>query len=499
MTEVKAASYLSVMKLNKMAVFEWDLIEDTLNFDEMMKLVTQHEIPKTNAKENLLKARLIHPKDRLEFRNHVNRMLTMKTLRSAPFQDYSLDCRIYTTNRYYIWVRLIYRAQFNEGTVFRVVGSIQNVDSALQEQARLKNELEHDAMTGLYSKTHAQYLVNQVLNDNTKMNALLAIDLDNFKNVNDKLGHLIGDAVIMDMAMNLKTTFRKYDILGHIGGDEFMVLMKDIKSSAMVIQKCEKLRNLLRRTYKHENEEVSVSSSIGIAISPMHGSDYKTLFANADSALFESKRNGKDTQTIYSKEFKSSTHKDREDVELPIQNFRKMLTNPMEYIFQMVFNAKDTSLSVQLLLQIFAKYFKVHRAYVFWHVDGPYWPRILFDYVHGDFKSTEVAHDPPLRLQIRRRYRNTKNGRFSECSDTSKLTDRARKEFERRQICAYIECAVMDGDHFMGVVGFDDCKKTRIWTKEEHDILFAFAEIMRRFLFGQIYFEMTKRNGRWGL
>lgn len=499
MAEVKVASYMAAMELNKMAVFEWNVLADTLNFDDMMKFVTQHKIPKENARENLLNARLIHPQDRIEFRNHVNRMLTMRTQRTAPYQDYTFDCRIYTTGRYYIWIRVNYRAHFYYGVAFRVVGSIRNVDSVHKEQARLKNEIEHDPMTGLYSKTHAPYLVNQIVSDESKMNALLAIDLDNFKNVNDKLGHLIGDAVIMDMAMNLRTTFRKCDILGHIGGDEFMVLMKDIKSPAIAMQKCQKLRDLLRRTYKHENEEVSVSSSIGVAFSPMHGTDYKTLFENADAALFESKRHGKDTQTVYSKEFKNQKHLAKEDVELPIQNFRKMLTNPMEYIFQMVYNAKDTSLSVELLLQIFAKYFKVHRAYVYWHVDGPYWPRILFDYVRGDFKRTEVAHDPSVRLQIRRRYRNTKNGRFSECSDTSKLTDRARKEFERRGIHSYIECAVMDGDKFIGCVGFDDCKKARIWTKEEHEILFAFAEIMRRFLFGQIYFEMTKRNGRWSL
>ena len=83
--------------------------------------------------------------------------------------------------------------------------------------------------------------------------------------------------------------------------------------------------------------------------------------------------------------------------------------------------------------------------------------------------------------------------------DTSKLSDRARKEFERRQVRSYIECAVMDGEKFIGCVGFDDCSQARTWSKEEHEILFAFAEIMRRFLFGQIYFEMTKRNGRWGL
>lgn len=499
MTELEISSYLVAMELNKMAVFEWDIEKDTLISDEMVKVVTSHEIPRDNVKENFMKARLIHPKDRQEFRNHINRMLTMKTLRSAPSQDYTLDCRIYTTDGYYIWVRFIYRAYFKDGVAFRIVGSIRNIDSAHKEEVRLKKEIERDPMTGLYSKTHAPYLVNQILLDKTKMNALLVIDLDNFKNVNDRLGHLIGDAVIMDMAMNLKTTFRKCDILGHIGGDEFMVMMNDIKSPEIVIQKCEKLRDLLRRTYNHEGEEVSVSSSIGIALSPAHGSDYKSLFKKADAALFQSKRDGKDTQTIYDEQFKGGSHALAEDISTPSQNFRKMLSNPLEYIFQMVFNSKDTSLAVQLLLQVFAKYFKVHRAYVYWHVDGPYWPRILFDYVRGDFQKTEIAHDPPLRLQIRRRYKDTKNGRFSECGDTSKLTERARKEFERRNVFAYLECAVMDGENFIGGVGFDDCKRARTWTKEEHGVLFAFAEIMRRFLFGQIHFEMTKRNRNWSL
>ena len=493
--------YKQATDLNQMAVFEWDILKDTLTFDEMMKVLTQHEIPRENVKEHLLKARLIHPNDRIEFVNHMDRMLTMVTVRTAPFQEYSLDFRIYTKGRYYVWLTMVYRAQFEEGKAVKITGFLKNIEKARLERDKLKRVIERDPMTGLYSKTHAPYLIEQICLDKTKINALLVIDLDNFKSVNDKLGHLIGDAVIMDMAMNLKTTFRKCDILGHIGGDEFMVLMRDIKSDEIIYQKCEKLRNMLRKTYTHEEEKVSVTSSIGIALFPEHGTDYKTLFKHADAALAQSKKNGKDTQTIYSEGFEVSEEKtagEEKDDNLST-NFRQMLSNPSEYIFRMVFNSKDTSLSVELLLQIFAKYFKVHRAYVYWHIDGPYWPRILFDCVKDGYKKTEIAHDPPLRLQIRRRYRSTKKGRFSECDDVSKLPDRARKEFERRQICSYIECAVMDGDKFIGCVGFDDCKKSRTWSSEEHDVLFAFAEIMRRFLFGQIYFEMTRRNGKWGL
>ncbi len=492
-------SYKLAAAMNDMAVFEWDIGADKFSFDERMALIIQHELPRENVKAQLLKARLVHPENRIEFRNHVNRTLTMKTQRSAPFQEFELEFRIYTRNRYFIWVRIKYRADFVDGMAQKVTGFLQNIDGFRREEKRLKDVIERDAMTGLYSRTHAPYLVNQTLADQSKMNALLQLDLGNFKSVNDKLGHLIGDAVIMDMAMNLKTTFRKTDILGHIGGDEFMVMMKDIKSPEVVIQKCIQLRDILRRVYQHEGEEVSVSASIGIALAPEQGTDYNLLFTRADAALAERKRQGKDTETIYSDGMESAEQKEQDNAELPTQNFRKMLSNPMEYIFQMVFNSRDTSLAVQLLLQIFAKYFKVHRAYVFWHVDGPHWPRILFDYVKGEYVKAEIAHDPPLRLQIRKRYRNTKKGRFSECADTSQLTERTRREFQRRNICAYIQCAVMDGENFIGSVGFDDCKKARTWTKEEHEILFALSEIMRRFLFGQIYFEMKKRNGRWAL
>ena len=491
--------YKVAASLNNMAVFEWNILEDTLEFDEKLTLIIQHEMPKKNVKKILMKARLVHPENRIEFQNHIDRMLTMKTQRTAPFQEYELEFRVYTTYRYYAWVKMKYRAEFVEGRAQKVTGFLQNIDSFRKKEAQLKEVIERDAMTGLYSKTHAPYLVNQTISDKTKMNALLVLDLDNFKSVNDKLGHLIGDAVIMDMAMNLKTTFRKTDILGHIGGDEFMVMMKDIKSSEIVIKKCIQLRDTLRKVYTHEGEEVSVSASIGIALSPQHGSDYNLLFTRADAALAESKRQGKDTETIFFEGLENDEKKAADNAELPTQNFRKMLANPMEYIFQMVFNSKDTSLAVQLLLQIFAKYFKVHRAYVFWHMDGHYWPKILFDYTRGNVKGSEISHDPALRLQIRKRYRNTKHGRFSECSDTSKLVGRARKEFEKREICSYLECAVMDGEDFIGCVGFDDCKKSRTWTKEEHEILFAFSEIMRRFLFGQIFFEMKKRHGTWSI
>ncbi len=495
MADIHAEVYQNAMKLNHMAAFTWDLRQDIFCYDEMLPNILQHDIPHEGMSEHLMKARLIHPKDRMEFRKQVEWLLHGKNQRTAPEMKFSMKLRIYTVNRCYIWIRLKYLAKFEDSKAYHISGFLQNIHAQQEEQVRMKNMMEHDPMTGLYSKTHSAYLVDQILTQSSLQQALMVIDLDNFKQVNDQLGHLIGDAVIMDIAMNLKMMFRNSDILGHIGGDEFMVLMKDITTVDIVYDRCNQLRDLLRKSYQHETGIVNVSASIGIALAPAHGTDYRTLFSHADAALYQSKRTGKDRQMLYSATFVEKREKEGK-INETTQDFRKLLEDPRQYILTMAFNSKDTSLAVQILLEIFAKYFKVDRAYVFWHIDGPFWPRILFEYVMGSNTKASIAHDAQVRRHMRKRYHNTKYGRFSECSDTSKLPGRdAQRVFARRHMCAYLECAVMDGNNCIGSVGFDDCQQPREWNESEHEVLQAFADIMRRFLFGQLYYERMKGQG----
>ena len=172
---------------------------------------------------------MIHPKNRAEFQTHIDRLINSKFQREAEFQDFQLDFKLYTIGRCYIWIHLAYRVQIEENRAKFVTGFIQNIDENRQEHARMQVMVERDLMTGLFSKIYANYLVNQIVSEKIQgiSHALLVLDMDNFKQVNDKLGHLIGDAVILDVALTLKRIFRNTDILGHIGGDEFMVLMKD--------------------------------------------------------------------------------------------------------------------------------------------------------------------------------------------------------------------------------------------------------------------------------
>lgn len=227
---------------------------------------------------------------------------------------------------------------------------------------------------------------------------------------------------------------------------------------------------------------------------PEHGTDYKTLFAHADSALYEAKRRGRDNQVIYDENLEARQHKVAANDASSLA-YQELIDHPMDYIFRTVLHAKDTALSVRLLLEIFAKHFHVQRAYVFWNIDGSYWPRLLYEYCADENDSGFRSHDPEVRRLMWRRYKENTYGRFTECADTTRLPERMHEIFDRANIHAWMECAMMEGTAFLGGVGFDVTEGRHGWTRAEHEVLAAFANIMHRFLLGQIFFERTRGTG----
>ena len=126
---------------------------------------------------------------------------------------------------------------------------------------------------------------------------MLLIDIDAFKSVNDTLGHVKGDAVITECGELLRRVFRRNDIVGRIGGDEFAVLLKDYGTPQLIIAKAKDVCNAFRQTQYLEDEPtktVNISASIGIALYGSDGKTFHELYTNADSALYAAKHAGKD-------------------------------------------------------------------------------------------------------------------------------------------------------------------------------------------------------------
>lgn len=184
----------------------------------------------------------------------------------------------------------------------KALAYVKDIDNQKNEEIRLKLKAERDTLTGLYNKGTTEKLINDFLNSeeaSSGIHAFLIVDIDNFKSVNDNLGHVFGDKVLFEVSKHLKPIFRKDDIVGRIGGDEFIVFLKNIQSFENVKKKAEKICDIFRNSYTENKKTYKISGTVGISFVPEHGTIFKELYQKADIALYYAKSKGKDKYALY--------------------------------------------------------------------------------------------------------------------------------------------------------------------------------------------------------
>ena len=182
------------------------------------------------------------------------------------------------------------------------LGVKRRLQSSRDEQNAWKTKSQIDEMTSLFNKMTVEKLITKTLTEHEDgLHALMLIDIDNFKSVNDVYGHTMGDHVISVIAGVISSQFRSTDYVGRIGGDEFCVLMADIPSREIALIKAENLVSLVK--YK-ENLSIpeNISISVGVAFSEVKDHCYDDLAEKADQALYVSKKSGKDRSSVYGEE-----------------------------------------------------------------------------------------------------------------------------------------------------------------------------------------------------
>lgn len=164
-----------------------------------------------------------------------------------------------------------------------------------QKEKSVRHVALHDYLTGLPNRAlleeRTNFILKQAKRRNTKF-AVVFLDLDNFKSVNDDFGHETGDLLLKAVAKRLKGCIREEDVVARIGGDEFVVLLPEIKDKADSMNVAEKITNCLKEPIFIKNIRFIVGCSVGISVYPHHGHILKTLFSRADKALYLVKSNG---------------------------------------------------------------------------------------------------------------------------------------------------------------------------------------------------------------
>lgn len=204
------------------------------------------------------------------------------------------------------FLQLIKRPVYDEdGNVNGIIALINNVTAYQLLKMELEKRAKTDALTGLLNKSAAQDLIHMMMANYHKegdRSALLMIDVDHFKEVNDTFGHPEGDHALAELGRIIKNSCRAADVAGRFGGDEFVIFMRNIVEPDNACQLAQRLQEQAATAFTGTVLDHRVSLSIGIALSPEHGLRFVDLFNAADAALYQVKRRGRGAYKVFGTE-----------------------------------------------------------------------------------------------------------------------------------------------------------------------------------------------------
>ena len=193
----------------------------------------------------------------------------------------------------------------DQGDTTHYIGVIRDVTREYKEQEQVRHQAQHDYLTGLPNRALLVERLEQALKHAERKGrslALLFLDLNRFKPINDQYGHLAGDWILQALGQRLQESMRASDTVARFGGDEFVVLAPEIDSHQGVLALATKLRDLVDEPFQWEGHELLVRTSIGIAIYPDHGRTEDALLAAADTAMYAAKQQGEGSIVVFDPE-----------------------------------------------------------------------------------------------------------------------------------------------------------------------------------------------------
>lgn len=180
--------------------------------------------------------------------------------------------------------------------ILNIVGKIRSNEKAKD----LADKADTDLLTDLNNKLATERKIKEYITQHPNEQALLFIlDIDNFKKINDTMGHAFGDEVLSSIGHGIKGEFRVSDIIGRTGGDEFMVFLKNINSDTMIEQESKRVTRFFKELRVGEYVKYSPTASIGVAVFPRDANDFEGLYKAADKALYKAKERGKNQMAFY--------------------------------------------------------------------------------------------------------------------------------------------------------------------------------------------------------
>ncbi len=383
-----------------------------------------------------------------------------------------------------LWHKCIYSPVVDEfGETIRIVGRFKNIDKLKKNEIIMEKRIRCDMLTGLYNKETAIKLIGEFLggiepdfNGTEKMHALMIIDIDNFRIINDSLGHTFGDSVIQEFASDVKSSFRDTDVVGRIGGDEFIVLMKNVtlKSAA---KKAGRLCRSLVKNYCINGQDISLSCSIGMAFFGKDADNFDDLYKYADIAMYNAKVNGRCSYVMYDSEnaemhvaFNETQNRTQMDPPANITETSELDTNLMDIAFSLVAASDDILSTLDILIRTVGRKYNLSSVTV-----------LVNDYDEGNFKVInkwysarylfKVESSEPS-FEVDKNFDRVFNGSNIKCisdiSSCNNLPPSVKNNMKNSNIgaCVIGRLEGRSGSHY-GYIIFNQLERRRKWSRKE--------------------------------
>ena len=310
-----------VTQISNDGVWDWDMITNIVAFDERYYTLAGY---KDKAFDYTFKEweKRVHKDDLNNAITHFENYL------SGKIEQYDVNFRFLKANGLYMWIRargkIVKRDK--EGNPLRFVGTHSNIDLQKANEEEIKHQAYYDSLTSLPNRLLSlETLQHQCLkaSNTNSLLALLFIDLDDFKKINDTLGHKMGDEVLVETAKRLKKAVRKSDMVGRLGGDEFIIILENIQDEINVKSVLHNILKNFDQPFIVSDRTFSLGSSIGVAMYPKDGHTVLELLKNADTAMYHSKKEGRNRYSYYHKDMNADTQekfKIEEEMQFALKN-----------------------------------------------------------------------------------------------------------------------------------------------------------------------------------
>lgn len=496
--------FAALGELERILYFHWDLTTDVMEFDNPRagRIYALPDKVMHNASSALWVGGLIH-RDDVRLLHRFMKILYQPTRENSSVHKRRLPAKLRLRSRNgdgYIWVNIHTLVYFEKGRPTALFGTVRNIQAQKKWERKMEQQAECDHLTGLLNKEGMKNSVSNYLDSiSPKLDrcALLLIDADGFKDINDTFGHLFGDAVLTDMGLAIEGNFRDSDLKGRIGGDEFVVLFRNLRSTDVLEDRCEALIRNLSRTYEDNGHSLNFSISIGAALYPDHGTNYTELFRRADRALYEAKGNGKNQLVLYRPSLLGSVPlvKNSRDPQ-SFEDFQQKAfkDNMLEFIFRLLYETNSSRATIELTLGMFGKQFNFDRVAVDRYDKKANQYTNAYEWLSPRGISMHPARDNDRGSGFE--LRNLKNqmvlslyhpmsyGVVSICRNTSLLDVKYQPAIDYFRVGAFAHCLITHGFDTIGCFGFE-CQDAHDFTQEELNDLHTFCVLLGNILLPQ--------------